>query len=59
MTGLSLVDGAAIVSAYDFSGLNRIVDVGDGYGTLVMMISQVVPKATVTAARAALHRFIG
>lgn len=48
MTGLSLADGAAIIQAYDFSQVNRVVDVGGGHGTLAMMMARAAPGATVT-----------
>lgn len=38
MTGLSMQVSQAVVSAYDFSGIKRIVDVGGGQGTLVAAI---------------------
>lgn len=38
MTGLSMQVSQAVVSAYDFSGVRRIVDVGGGEGTLVASI---------------------
>ena len=38
MTGLSMQVSLAVVSAYDFSGIKRIVDVGGGQGTLVAAI---------------------
>jgi hypothetical protein len=38
MTGLSTQVSQAVVSAYDFSGIKRIVDVGGGEGTLVAAI---------------------
>lgn len=38
MTGLSVQVSNAVVSAYDFSGIKRIVDVGGGEGTLVAAI---------------------
>lgn len=38
MTGLSMQVSQAVVSAYDFSGIKRIVDVGGGEGTLVASI---------------------
>ena len=48
MTGLSLADGDAIIEAYDFSQVNRVVDVGGGHGTLAMMMARAAPGATVT-----------
>lgn len=38
MTGLSMQVSQAVVSAYDFSGIDRLVDVGGGQGTLVSAI---------------------
>ena len=38
MTGLSIQVSQAVVSAYDFSGIDRIVDVGGGQGTLIAAI---------------------
>lgn len=38
MTGLSVQVSQAVVSAYDFSGIKRIVDVGGGQGSLVAAI---------------------
>jgi precorrin-6B methylase 2 len=38
MTGLSMQVSRAVVSAYDFSGIDRIVDVGGGQGTLAASI---------------------
>lgn len=38
MTGLSMQVSQAVVSAYDFSGIDRIVDVGGGQGTLATSI---------------------
>jgi hypothetical protein len=48
MTGLSLADGAAIISAYDFSPYRRIVDVGGGHGSLAVMMARAAPSASVT-----------
>jgi precorrin-6B methylase 2 len=38
MTGLSMQVSRAVVSAYDFSGIDRLVDVGGGQGTLAASI---------------------
>lgn len=35
MASLSLTEARAVVSAYDFSGINRLVDVGGGHGLLL------------------------
>jgi len=36
----------AVVEAYDFSGINRIVDVGGGHGTLLSAVLAALPEAT-------------
>ncbi len=38
MTSLSMGAVAAVVSAYDFSGINKLVDVGGGHGLLLASI---------------------
>ena len=48
MTELSLEEGKAIVAAYDFIPFARIIDVGDGHGTLAAMIAQSAPQTHVT-----------
>lgn len=47
MTGHSLAAGAAILSAYDFSGYQRILDVGGGHGSLSVMIAKAAPAASI------------
>ena len=37
---------AAVVDAYDFSGISRVVDVGGGHGTLIQAILKAHPKMT-------------
>jgi O-methyltransferase domain/Dimerisation domain len=44
MTGFVTQNGSAIVEAYDFSGLSRIVDVGGGVGALVVSILLANPE---------------
>jgi len=46
MTGFVTQNGAAIVEAYDFRGLRRIIDVGGGVGTLMMSILRSSPEIT-------------
>lgn len=48
MTGLSRSDATAIVEAYDFGGLDHVVDVGGGHGTLARAIADAAPNARVT-----------
>jgi hypothetical protein len=38
MTSHSASDSAAVVKAYDFTGLNKLVDVGGGHGALIAAI---------------------
>ncbi len=38
MTSHSASDSAAVVSAYDFTGINKLVDVGGGHGALLAAI---------------------
>ena len=40
MTNLSMIDGPAVAEAYDFHGINSIVDVGGGHGLLLAIILQ-------------------
>jgi hypothetical protein len=40
MTNLSMIDGPAVTEAYDFHGINSIVDVGGGHGLLLAIILQ-------------------
>jgi hypothetical protein len=44
MTSLSAGAGAAVVSAYDFSGINKLVDVGGGQGLLLASILAKYPQ---------------
>jgi hypothetical protein len=46
MTYSSVEDGPAIVAAYDFSGLRKIVDVGGGHGALLALILDRYPETT-------------
>lgn len=43
MTGMSAMAAQAVVKAYDFSGVNRLVDVGGGHGYLLTRILQATP----------------
>ena len=44
MTGWSKTAHIAVVDAYDFSGVNKIVDVAGGHGTLIAAILAANPK---------------
>lgn len=44
MTSLSTAASAAVVNAYDFAGINRLVDVGGGHGFLLASILQQYPQ---------------
>ncbi len=44
MTNLSMIDGPAVAEAYDFHGINSIVDVGGGHGLLLAIILQKHPN---------------
>src|SRR5258705_3096442 len=46
MTSLSLGAVAAVLSAYDFSGINKLVDVGGGHGRLLTSILSKYPNMT-------------
>ncbi|MBW4575133.1 MAG: methyltransferase [Aphanothece sp. CMT-3BRIN-NPC111] len=46
MTQLTTQVHSAVVSAYDFSGINRIVDVGGGHGLLLASILKANPHMT-------------
>ena len=46
MTDYSVATAQAVVDAYDFSGIDRIVDVGGGHGTLLSKVLSAVPEAT-------------
>lgn len=43
MTNLSLLSAPAIVEAYDFSGINKLVDIAGGHGLLLAAILKVNP----------------
>ena len=43
MTGFSRASGAAILDAYDFSGISRLADVGGGHGMLLTSILRKYP----------------
>jgi len=38
MTNFSMIDGPAVAAAYDFTGINSIVDVGGGHGLLLATV---------------------
>jgi ubiquinone/menaquinone biosynthesis C-methylase UbiE len=44
MTGLSAASGSAVASAYDFSSVRKLVDVGGGQGTLLSMLMDHFPN---------------
>lgn len=44
MTSHSASDSAAVVNAYDFTGINKLVDVGGGHGALLATILQQYPQ---------------
>lgn len=44
MTGMSALAAEAVVEAYDFSGIERLVDVGGGHGYLLSSILQNNPE---------------
>ena len=46
MSGMTAAANEAIMSAYDFSSFNKIVDVGGGHGGLITSILQQNPQAT-------------
>ena len=46
MTGLARQRAAAVVAAYDFSGLRKIVDVGGGQGELLTAVLKAHPTIT-------------
>jgi hypothetical protein len=43
MTSLSLGAGVAVVAGYDFTGINKLVDIGGGHGHLLAAILQKYP----------------
>jgi ubiquinone/menaquinone biosynthesis C-methylase UbiE len=44
MTGLSAASGSAVATAYDFSSVRRLVDVGGGHGALLSLIIDHAPN---------------
>jgi hypothetical protein len=44
MTDLSMMDAPAVATAYDFSGVRSIVDIGGGHGLLLATILQKAPQ---------------
>ncbi len=48
MSGISRSQHAAVVDAYDFSGIEHLVDVGGGHGTLLALILRAYPDLTGT-----------
>jgi hypothetical protein len=44
MTSLSKRERAAVIGAYDFSGITRLVDVGGGHGALLSTILEKYPQ---------------
>jgi copper chaperone CopZ len=48
MTGLSAIDGPAVADAYNFAGMNRIVDVAGGCGLLLATLLERNPRLTGT-----------
>jgi hypothetical protein len=44
MTSHSASDSAAVVNAYDFTGINKIIDVGGGHGALLATILAKYPQ---------------
>jgi SAM-dependent methyltransferase len=46
MSDFSALTARAVVEAYDFSGIERIVDVGGGHGRLLSAILAALPQAT-------------
>lgn len=44
MTGLSMIDGPAVAEAYSFDGIDSLVDIGGGHGTLLAMILKKNPQ---------------
>jgi SAM-dependent methyltransferase len=48
MSGISRSQHAAVVDAYDFSGVDHLVDVGGGHGTLLALILSTYPDLSAT-----------
>jgi O-methyltransferase domain/Dimerisation domain len=46
MSDFSALVSYAVVSAYDFSGISSIVDIGGGHGNLIRMILRTYPQMT-------------
>jgi hypothetical protein len=44
MTSMSLGSSAAVLSAYDFTGISKLVDVGGGHGLLLAAILEKYPQ---------------
>lgn len=44
MTSMSLGAGAAVLAGYDFTGINKLVDVGGGHGLLLASVLQQYPQ---------------
>ena len=44
MTSISTVASAAVVDGYDFTGINKLVDVGGGHGALLCSILEKYPQ---------------
>lgn len=44
MTSISLIETSAVVGAYDFSGIGKVVDVGGGHGYLLAAILRANPE---------------
>ena len=46
MTSLSLGSSMAVIQAYDFSGINKLVDIGGGHGFLLASVLEKYPAMT-------------
>ncbi len=44
MTSMSMGAGAAVLAGYDFTGINKLVDVGGGHGLLLAAVLQQYPQ---------------
>jgi O-methyltransferase domain len=44
MTSSSTIEGKAVISAYDFSGIKRLADLGGGHGVLLASILRLYPQ---------------